>query len=132
MASQWDNWLRELRAAGKGGQAWPKLGIDRGREWTRVLAFEADYSADAFACNLAVAPDGTTLVSPTVVVGAFGSGVTPVTISLTAVQTANLALIPADGDVDGVEELCFDLLRTPFGGAQDRLMAGVIPVRGKV
>src|SRR5213595_2116771 len=109
--SNFDPWLRDLKAAQKGGERWPKLGIDRGRAWSRSLSFEADYSADTFVCNLALEPDGTTLVSPTVVVGAYSSGATPVTLSLSAGQTANLSLIPADGDFDGVEDLCFDLLR---------------------
>lgn len=132
MRTQWDAWLADLRAAGKGGERWPQLAIDRGRAWSKVLSFAADYSADAFACNLAASPDGTTLVSPTVNVGAYSSGVTLVTLSLTAVQTANLALIPGDDDADGVEDLCFDLLRTPSGGSQGRIMAGIIPVSGKV
>lgn len=130
--SNFDPWLRDLGAAGKGGGRWPQLGIDRGRAWSKVLSFAADYSADTFACNLAAEPDGTTLVSPAVSIGAFASGVTLVTLSLTAVQTANPALIPADGDLDGVVDLAFDLLRTPSGGTQGRLMAGVIPVSGKV
>lgn len=132
MAEQWRAWLADLRAAGKGGQRFTQLAIDRGRVWNKVLAFEADFADDAFECNLALAPDGTTLVSATVSVGAYSSGVTPVTLSLTAAQTANLALIPADGDIDGVEDLCIDLLRTPSGGAKARILAGIVPVLGKV
>lgn len=125
--AQWDAWLSDLRASGRGGERFATLAIDRGRAWSKMIAFEADYSADTFACNLSLAPDGTTLVSPTVVVGAYAGGATAVTLSLTAVQTANPALIPADGDLDGVEDLCFDLLRN-----SSRIMAGVIPVSGKV
>lgn len=132
MASQWETWLAELRAAGKGGVHMPQLAIDRGRAWSKELRFHADYSSDAFSCNLAVSPDGTTLVSPSVAIGAYTGGYTIVTLSLTSVQTANTALIPADGDMNGVEELLLDLLRTPSGGTQERLMAGTIPVIGKV
>jgi hypothetical protein len=132
MATQWDAWLRDLRAAGKGGERYPQLEIDRGRAWSKALRFAADYSADAFAANLALGPDGTTLVSPTVNVGAYTGGYTIVTLSLTAVQTANAALIPADGDIDGVVDLALDVLRTPSGGTQGRLIGCVIPVTGKV
>ena len=41
-------------------------------------------------------------------------------------------LFQVQDHVDGVEELAFDLLRTPNGGTQGRFMAGVIPVLGKV
>lgn len=130
--SNFDPWLRDLAAAGKGGVRLPQLAIDRGRAWSKILAFEADYSADAFACNLSLEPDGITLVSPSVAVGAYSGGVTQVTLSLTAVQTANLALIPEDADADGVVDLAIDVLRTPSGGEQARLLAGVVPVLGKV
>lgn len=129
MAEQWDTWLAGVRAAQKGGVRLPQLQIDRGHAYSKVLAFEADYEADAFAASLANAPDSTPFLNFTVVVGAFGSGVTPVTLSLTALQTA---AIPADTDIDGNEDFVFDILRTPNGGTQGRLMAGVIPVSGKV
>lgn len=132
MATQWEDWLRDLRTAGKGGERFAQLTINRGRVWSKQLRFAYDFSADTFACNLAVAPDGTTLVSPSASVGAYTDGYTIVTLSLTAVQTANPSLIPADGDLNGVEDLCFDLVRTPSGGDPDRLMAGVIPISGKV
>lgn len=130
--SNFDPWLRDLAAAQKGGERFTQLTIDRGRVWSKQLRFAGDFSADAFACNLALEPDGTTLVSPTVAVGSYTGGYTIVTLSLTAVQTANAALIPADGDLDGVVDLAFDVLRTPSGGAQGRLFAGIIPVSGKV
>jgi hypothetical protein len=127
MVTEWDAWLRDLRAAGKGGARWPQLLIDRGRAWSKDLRFGVDWSEDAFSCNLAASPDGTTLVSPSVSVGAYVGGYTMVTLSLTAEQTANLTLIPADSDLDGVVDLPFCLLRNSAV-----LMAGVVPVSGKV
>lgn len=124
MTRQWDAWLRDLRAAQKGGARFTQLLIDRGLPYSKILAFEADYSADTFTASLSSAPDSTPFVDFTVAVGAYGSGVTPVTISLSAIQTA---AIPADADIDGVEDFPFDLLRN---GA--RLMAGTIPVSGQV
>lgn len=132
MATEWDVWLADLRAAGKGGQRFSQLAIDRGRPWSKELQFQADWSGDAFACALSLSPDGTTLVSPTVVVGAYSGGYTTVTLSLTSVQTANTSLIPADGDFDGVVDLAFELVRTPSGGSAAVLMGGLIPVIGKV
>lgn len=130
--TQWDEWLSDLRAARKGGLRFTSLTIVRGLAWSKALRFAADYSLDAFTCNLAAGVDGTVLVSPSVSVGGYSGGYTTVTLSLTAVQTADAAKIPADGDADGVVDLTFDLLHTPSGGAQGRLMAGLIPVSGKV
>lgn len=130
--SNFDPWLRDLKAAQKGGERFTQLMIERGRVWSKQLAFAADYSADAFECNIALEPDGTTLVSASVAVGSYSGGQTIVTVSLTAVQTASLSLIPADGDYDGVQDLAIDVLRTPSGGAKARLFAGIVPVSGKV
>lgn len=129
MATQWDAWLRELKAAGKGGVR--LKGIDRGLPYSLAFSIPLDVTADAFDASLRMAPDasGATLVDFTIVVGTFTAGATLITLSLTQVQTAAL---PADGDIDGVEEFVFDLLRTPSGGTQARLIAGVIPILGKV
>lgn len=126
MAGQWNDWLGTLRAAGKGGQRLPQLTIDRGLDYSKVLAFGADLSADTITATMRASPDagGAALAEFTVAVGSYSGGVTEVTISLTDTQTAAL---PADSDADGVEEFVFDLLRNG-----QRLLAGTIPIAGKV
>jgi len=128
MKSQWDTWLRELAAAGKGGAI--VKAIDRGLPYSLSLEIPMDVSADAFAASLKVAPDAASAEADfTVGVGAYAAGVTVVTLSLSAALTAALT---ADGDADGVEELVFDLLHTPSGGTQQRFIAGAMPILGKV
>ena len=85
-------------------------------------------------CSLSVtardlAVMGATLADFTVTVGAYASGVTPVALSLTSGQTTALT---ADADLDGLEEFVFDILWTPSGGTQQRLMGGIIKISGKV
>ena len=127
MASQWDTWLGALKAAGKGGLRYTQLQIDRGLAYSKVLSFGLDVSADAFLASLKSSPDGAAL-SPacnfTITVGSYTSGTTEITLSLTNTQTAAL---PADSDIDGVEDFVFDLVRNG-----ERFMGGLIPVAGKV
>lgn len=131
----WDDWLRKLSADGKGGlglQGKPQMrAIDRGLPYVYMMAVGMNVSADSFAASIRAAPDaaGSTLADFDVTVGAYANGVTTITLKLTKTQTAAL---PADGDADGLEELVFDILRTPSGGTQQRFMAGVIQVSGKV
>lgn len=123
--SQWDEWLAALKAAGRGGAHLPQLTIDRGLAYSKVIAFAADLSGDTITAALRASPDAASvLVDFTVAVGAYTGGTTEVTLSLTSAQTAAL---PADSDLDGVEEFPFDLLRN---GA--RLLAGTIKIAGKV
>lgn len=133
--SQWDDWLRKLSADGKGGLGLtgkPEMrAIDRGLPYEYTLSIAGDRSADAFEASLRASPDaaGATLADFTVTVGSYSGGVTPITLSLTAVQTAALT---SDSDLDGLEEFVFDILWTPSGGTQQRLMGGVIQISGKV
>lgn len=134
MASTWDTWLRKLSLDGKGGlglQGKPQMrAIDRGLPYEYAFAIAADLSADDFEAEIKAAPDATTILATfTVTVGAYASGLTPLTLELTDAETAAL---PSDGDADGLEEMVFDILWTPFGGTQQRFMGGVIQVSGKV
>lgn len=126
MAGQFDDWLATLKAAGKGGARFPQLTIDRGLAYSKVLGFGADLSGDTITSVLRASPDagGAPLATFDVTVGSYSGGITQVTLALTDDETAAL---PADSDADGVEEFVFDLLRNG-----ERLMAGTIPVAGKV
>lgn len=135
MASEHELWLRQLSADGAvgfGRQAGPRLkSIVRGKPYNLSFAIEYDVSGDAFGASLRQIPDGdgATLADFAVAVGAFESGATVVTLTLTDAQTGNL---PADGNFDGVLDLVFDLIRTPAGGDPYRFLGGIIPVSGKV
>lgn len=128
--SNWTAWLRQNAEAGRGGVTLAKS-IVRDLPYELVLAISSDVSADAFSASLRLSPDadGATLADFTVVVGSYASGATNVTLSLTKTQVNAL---PADADADGLEELLFDVLHTPSGGTQYRMLAGAIPVSGKV
>jgi hypothetical protein len=120
MQSQWDDWLRELASAGKGGRALILPPISRGMSYLHIMDFEADVSADAFSADLRLTPDAdaTLLATFTVTVGAFDGTVTPVTFELSAVQVD--AITADDDDFNGLTEVIFNLFHTPGGGDQYR------------
>jgi hypothetical protein len=92
----------------------------------------ADVSADTFTASIRLSPDaaGSTLADFAVMVGAYANDETPLTLTLTAAQTAAL---PADEDGDSLVELVFDILRTPQGLSEPgRFAGGNIYVSGKV
>lgn len=124
MASQWDEWLRELRAAGKGGVV--AKAIDRGLPYSYAMSIPLDVSGDTFTASLRMSPDAPdpTLADFTVVVGAYTAGATIVTLSLGETETefADVA------DIDGVAgDLVFDVLRNG-----QRFLAGVVRIAGMV
>lgn len=131
----WDDWLRKLSADGKGGlglRGKPQMrAIDRGLPYVYVMAVGMDVSADSFEASIRSVPDaaGATLADFDVTVGAYADGITTITLKLSDTQTAAL---PSDGDADGLVEMVFDILWTPSGGTQQRFLAGVIQVSGKV
>lgn len=130
MQSNYPDWLARAQASGQGGITLKD--IPRGLVWSTTLNFGEDWDADTFFISLREKPDAAdpVLVSVTTSVGSYANGVTPVTLSLTAVQTAAL---PADDNDDGLKELFWDLLRR-VGGSGDRIkiMAGNVFVSGKV
>lgn len=128
MATTFEAWLRELRAAGKGPAT--LRGCSRGRAWSTVLGIGADVSDWAFIGAAKLAPDAIeTEAEFTIAVGAYAAGVTPVTLSLSAADTSAL---PADSDGDGIEAFAFDLLATPPGEDEFLLMGGTLPLLGSV
>lgn len=129
--SNYESWLSDLRAAGKGGLRLPQLAIDRGLPYRKLIAISADVASHTFKASLRLDPDatGSTLVDFTVTVYPFSGGFTNLLLSLTDGQTAAL---PGDAAAEGSVDLAFDILITPPADAQQRLLGGVIPVLGKV
>lgn len=133
-SGMWDGWLAQLSAEGKGGKAAELPAIVRGRAYAVTINFAGDLSADAFASSLRLSPDAPDPVLETfsVAVGGYANGVTPVTLSLTDLQTGSSSNLPNDADADGLAWMVFDLIHTPSGLASYRLLGGEIPVSGKV
>lgn len=128
MISQWTTWLRRLAADGHGGVSLPA--IVRGLSYPLTIKIPLDVTADAFTGSVAISPDAEEpLEEFAVSIGAWDGTYTPVTLTLSQAQVAAL---PADGDFDGLEEVVFDILRTPSGSHQRRYLAGNIPISGKV
>ena len=128
MKTQHSDWLRALASAGKGGVLLPP--IDRGLPYELTIKVPLDVSADSFSAALRSAPDtAETPVAFTTSVGAWDGTFTPLTLSLTEGEVNSL---PSDADAVGLEEMVFDLLRTPNGGTEYRFLAGNIFISGKV
>lgn len=133
MQTQWSAFLAAEKAAGRGGIVWPEP-IVRGLAFAIVLQIPADVSGDQFKAALRLSPDaaGAVLAEMTVTVGSFADGVTPVTLALSAAQTAPGGALPADADFDGLAEVLADVLYKPAGGAWMRSMAVSIPISGRI
>lgn len=124
-----DEWLRQLRAAGK--LAPNGINIDRGVPFTWTFALGGDWTGATIASSLRLAPDanGATVANFTVSNDGVVGGATEFTISLTNVQTAALT---ADTDGDALVQLAWDVLFTPSGGTKMRLFGGVATIAGEV
>lgn len=121
-------WEQGLALAQKGPVT---ITIDRGVPFRQVWSLDWDASASTFKASLRASPDasGSTLADFTITVGSYSGGVTSLTLAMTSSTTATL---PADDEGDGVVPLVFDLLETPSGGTQSRLIGGTAYVLGKV
>lgn len=126
-----DEWLRQLRAAGK--LAPNGINIDRGLPFAWTFALGGDWTGATIASSLRLAPDtgGVTIEDFAASNDGYDAGAdaTEFTISLTDVQTAALTV---DTDGDGLVRLAWDVLFTPSGGTQMRLFGGVATVTGEV
>ena len=129
METQWGAWLAAEKAAGRGGIVWP-VPIVRGLEFVISLPIPADVSADDFAASVGLTPGAAPLVNFTINVGSFVSGVTLVTLTMSA--TDSLLTGAGDGDGDGLAEVVCDVLYLPAAGGALRSAAFVIPVSGAV
>lgn len=138
MATPFDNWLRALTAAGRRIPD-GRILIDRGLPFWWGFTLGGDWTGAVLNVSLRLEPDtpGATLLDLTCATLAYDptptdespTGVTPFTVTASAVQTAAL---PADDDDDGTVTLAIDFVLTPSGGDPYRLMGGLAAVAGKV
>lgn len=132
MASQWDTWLRALAAAGKGGIRLE--GASRGRAFTLLVHLAGSWTGATMRGDVRIRPDAAAALSVFTVTGpVVANGYSTFTCTLAAGTGANsTGVLPADTDLDGVEEFPFDLLLTPSGGTEELLLGGVLPVTGRI
>ncbi|RKF23385.1 hypothetical protein D6851_02625 [Altericroceibacterium spongiae] len=127
MASQWDEWLQRLRAAGKGGVSLPPA--FRGDVYSTPVTIAGDWTGASLRGDVSASPDAAApLVSFTVSEPVFDQGYTIFTLFLTGTQTGDL---PADSDLTGAEDFPFTLWLTPDGEAEEVFFGGLLPLMGK-
>ena len=132
MSTTFDEWLRQLAAAGKGPV---NINIDRGLPFEWSFALAGDWTGATVASSLRLYPDaaGSTVedftVSSPSVDGEAGEEFTTFTLSLSATDSGAL---PAAIAGEAISQLAFDVLLTPDGGAQQRIFGGCATVTGKV
>lgn len=132
MRTPFDNWLSELRRAGKGGRILPAH--TRGRTFRQLFRLPGDFSAAEFRSEIRAAPDATAaLVAFTFSAPAYdaATGKTTVVMSLSAANSLP-PVLPAPTDPDATAWYPFDILVTPSGGTADLLLGGVLPIIGRV
>ncbi len=122
MTSQWTEWLRQNASDMKGGVVLPA--IVRGEDYVLTLRFPADLTPSTFNGNISLSPDGPLFASFLVSEGAWDGEVFPVTFTLPGEV---VDILPADGDGDGLGEILFSIAQDG-----DRILAGAIPISGKV
>ncbi|MGX7926450.1 hypothetical protein ACWPMX_07740 [Tsuneonella sp. HG094] len=126
-----EEWLRQLRAAGK--LAPNGINIDRGLPFAWTFALGGDWTGATIASSLRLDPDaaGATVEDFTCSNDGYDADAdaTEFTLALTDAETA--ALI-ADTDGDALVQLAWDVVFTPSGGDTMRLMGGIATVTGKV
>lgn len=139
MATAFDDWLRQLAAAGKGGSALSLTDIPpatRGNAWSMPVRFAGDWSSAAITGTIRAAPDASSaLATLSFTSGTFdsGTGYTTWTASLASGTGANsTGILPADTDGDGVEVFPMAVYLTPSGGTAELLWAGLFTLLGKV
>ena len=132
--SEFDGWLRELSAAGKGGVNARLPDATRGLAWSCPVELPGDWTGAALEGTISASPDaGSALATFTITGPVVAGGTSTFTLALTSGTGANsTGVLPADGDGDGVAEFPYMLRLTPSGGAKDTLFGGIFPLIGKV
>lgn len=131
MATQWDDWLRQLAAARKGPVT---LYASRGRAFETTITLAADYTGSTLRGQVRAAPDAASnLASFTVSGPTVAGGQTSFVISLAAGSGANsTGVLPQDSSGEGSISLPFDLLLTPSGENEELLFGGTLVVLGRI
>ena len=126
-----DEWLRQLAAAKKLG---PPLRTALHGPYSVTFQLPGDFTGATVDAQLRLYPetDGDPRVALTDSLGAFASGRTPLTLSLTEEQMEDADVIPEIQPGEGVVTLCYGILVTRSGGTKQLLCAGEFIVFGSV
>lgn len=128
MKTPFDIWLRELGAAGKLVKR--GIRIDRGVPFAWSFALAGDWTSATIKSALRLNPDAG---EPIEEFSCSNDGMideaTVFTIALTADETGAL---PFDGTGEAVTRMAWDILFTPPGGDELRLLGGAASVVGEV
>jgi hypothetical protein len=134
-----DDWLRALAAAGKGGASVTDAEMPaatRGLAWSLPIVLPGDWTGAVMVGAIRSTPDATTALATFTMTGPTydaGAGTSTWTAALAAGTGANSTeALPADTDGDGITELPASFLITPSGGAQELLFGAKFTVLGKV
>lgn len=139
MSTTFDDWLKQLAAAGKGGTSLSTTDLPpatRGLAWSLPILLQGDWTGATIAAAIRAAPDAASaLATVTVSSASYSSstGFTTWTASLASGTGANsTGVLPADTDGNGVETFPISFLITPSGGAQSLFFGGAFTLLGKV
>lgn len=132
MKAPFEPWLRQLAASGRRIPD-GTITIDRGMPFNWPFTITGDWTGATVKASLRQEPDaaGAVVIDLTASNDGYdaGSNKTGFTLSLTKAQTGGLL---ADDDGDALVTLALDVLFTPSGGVQERLMGGAVVLAGKV
>jgi hypothetical protein len=139
MATDFDNWLRELAQAGKGGSALSSVDIPaavRGEAWAWPIFLEGNWTSATMEATIRSAPDAASVLA-TVSIGSAsydsGTGFTSWAGSLAAGTGSNsTGSLPVDTDGSGEEKFPLALYMTPSGGTKMMILGGAFTLLGKV
>jgi hypothetical protein len=139
MKTAFDDWLRELAAAGKGGSALSDADIPaaiRGEYWPMQIQLSGNWATATLEGSIRSAPDAASALA-TITIGSptfdAAAGVTYWTASLASGTGSNsTGSLPADTDGSGEEKLPIAFYITPSGGTRSMLFGGVFTLLGKV
>jgi hypothetical protein len=131
--AQFDDWLRDLAAAGKGGIT---LTARRGLAFNLLFTLPGDWTGATLEGQVRTAPDAASSLSAfTCSTGTYdaGLGLTPFTATLDAgTGVGSTGVLTAAPTGDPHADFVFDLLLTPSGGDKELLFGGVLRLLGKV
>lgn len=135
MNTQFDEWLRQLAAAQKGGVTFPAA--TRGRQWLQNIILPGDWTGYDMKAQVRLYPDapGDPLATCAVNGPYLVDGDTTFQLRLDAASAPNsTGSLPADSELEGIVQFAIDILLTPKtgGGAPELLMGGVLPLLGRV
>jgi hypothetical protein len=139
MATTFDDWLRALAAAGKGGSLLSTTDLPpatRGLAWSLPIQIQGDYSAATLVGAIRATPDAASALATVAIASpAYNSSTnyTTWTASLASGTGSNsTGALPADTDGNGIEAFPISFLITPSGGTQSLLFGGAFTLLGKV